>query len=58
MFHLSNIGLKLIPSIFFRIKEFFSQILISSSGLINFCQSCVPIGSHLRIYSAPKIAKI
>ena len=28
----------------------------SSSGLINLFQSCVPIGNHLKIYSAPTIA--
>ena len=28
----------------------------NSSGFINLFQSCVPIGSHLKIYSAPSIA--
>ena len=36
----------------FAKDNFFS----SSSGLINLFQSCVPIGNHLKIYSAPTIA--
>ncbi|SVC73120.1 uncharacterized protein METZ01_LOCUS325974, partial [marine metagenome] len=31
-------------------------IFIKSSGFINLSQSCVPIGSHCKIYSAPTIA--
>ena len=54
---MSIIGLKLIPSRLFKFREFFLHIAISSAGLINFCQSCVPIGSHFKIYSAPTIAK-
>ena len=30
----------------------------SDKEVMNFCQSCVPIGSHFKIYSAPTIAKI
>ena len=41
-----------------EIKEFFLQIAFKISGLTNLFQSCVPIGSHFKIYSAPMIANI
>ena len=55
--HLFKSGLNLTPSILFNISEFLLQIFSRFSGFTNLFQSCVPIGSHLKIYSAPIIAK-
>ena len=53
----TNNGLKFIPLIPFKFSELFLHIAISSLGLINLFQLCVPIGNHFNIYSAPIIAK-
>ena len=57
IFHSSLIMLKFIPSNLFTDKSYFIKIFFRSSGLTNFSHSCVPIGSHLKTYSAPIIAK-
>ena len=54
--HLLVIILNFIPSRFCNWRLYFLEILIKSFGSINFSHSCVPIGNHLKIYSAPIIA--
>ena len=50
--------LNCIPSNFFNNSLFLFEISVKSSGFTNLSQSCVPIGSHFKTYSAPIIAKI
>ena len=49
--------LKFIPSIFLRLRLFLISILFNSSGLTNFSHSWVPIGSHLKTYSAEYVLR-
>ena len=51
-------GIMFVATINKTLKSYFIKNFLRSSGLTNFSHSCVPIGSHLKTYSAPTIAKI
>ena len=56
LFHFEVIGLNLRPFISIVLNFSSDNNFSNSSGFINLFQSWVPIGNHLRIYSAPIIA--
>ena len=58
LLHLFDNKLNFIPTVSSITKLFLFVIISKSCGAKNLSQSCVPIGSHLKIYSAPNIANI
>ena len=51
-------GLKTKPFLSMQLNATELKISSNSFGVINFFQSCVPRGNHLKIYSAPMMSNM